>query len=186
MALRLRKTLPLVTDMATALNDLKTYTVNSVRTLKADIAGVAAVGTSTPAPGFHNDQYERPVGSANASDLPTALALVNDLAATYSAHIADGLAHPTPDATNKLVAAMPATDLASAQTLANDIKAKYNLHRAIASTTHPGGADSTNTVTSPDASNLATLQTLVNEMKTDLNAHMASGPTAKSVRAVPA
>lgn len=185
MALRFRKTLPLVTDMAAAINDLKTYTVASVRSLKADIAGVAAVGTSTPAPGFHNDQYERPVASPNATDLPTALTLLADLTATYTAHIGDALAHPTPDATNKLTAPT-ASDLATAQTQANDLKAKYNLHRAIASTTHPGGADSTNTVTSPDASNLATLNTLLNELKTDLNAHMASGPTAKSVRAVPA
>lgn len=185
MAYRLRKTIPQVVDIAAVVNGLATYTVNAVRTLKADIAGVAAVGTSTPAPGFHNDTWEKPVASANATDLPTSLALVNELAQVYTNHIKDTLSHVIAD-TNTLITTVAPVDLATAITMANDIKAKYNLHRAVSTTVHPGGADSTNTIATANATDLTTLMALLNASKTALNAHIASGPTVKSMRLVSA
>lgn len=141
---------------------------------------------------FHLDAAEtaRQITSANATDLDTSLALVNELRAKYALHIGadnagDGMAHKAQDATNTVAAAV-ATSLATAITLANEIKVDYTAH--IASTTFHHNADATNTVAAADATDQTSLNTLVNELKADLNAHMASAPTnaAPSIRLVDA
>jgi IS5 family transposase len=128
---------------------------------------------------FHLDKIELTIASANASDLPTSIALVNELMGWYLFHLADTLAHKvagTPPAMVK------ASDLATAITLANAIKADYGTH--IASTTVNYAADATNTIAAANASDQGTLNTLLNELKTDMQAHAASGPSGKSVRLV--
>lgn len=184
MARVIRNTNKVSSDLALAINDVKAFAVASVRTLKADISGVAAVGSSTPSPGFHDDVSEKLVTLPTATDLPTAINLANDCRGVYIFHIADSCAHKAVDSANAPSAPL-ARDLATVIALANDLKAKYNLHRAVAAS-HSGGADSTNTVTSANATDLASSLTLVNELKTKINAHLASGPAVKSVRLIPA
>jgi len=134
---------------------------------------------------FHLDAYESPVASANATNLATAVTLVNEIRAVHNFMMSDTLAHKVADVTDPTVQALANPNagdggLAQAIALANDIKAKYNVH--IASTTYHYTADATNAVAAANASDLATLQTLVNAIKTAINAHMASAPTSKSIR----
>lgn len=117
-------------NLAAALNDLKAYTVSSVRTLKADIAGVAAVGTSTPAPGFHDDQSEKISLAANATDLPTTIALANDLKTKFNLHRVVVACHSGGADSTNVVASANATDLATSITLVNEIKTRVNAHMA--------------------------------------------------------
>lgn len=145
---------------------------------------------------FHLDASEVTITAANATDLPTALTLVNQLAAVfygvpgvgaaYPGHINDDLAHKAVDGTNTRSSAYPAVDLATAITLANELKADYNAH--IASAVFNYNADATNATAAANATDLPTLQTLLNELKGDLNAHMASAPAncAPSIRLVSA
>lgn len=183
MARVIRKTSLYSSDLALTVNDLKAWTLSSLRKLRADVATATGAGTSFTDPGFHNDQSERTITAANAADLATSLVLANQIRAIYEFHRGDPLAHAVVDATNALVAPI-ATDLTTGQTLANDIKAKYNAHRTQA-TVHAVN-DATNTITSANATDQASLNTLLNELKTDINLHMASGPVAKSLRAVSA
>lgn len=131
---------------------------------------------------FHLDKSEYTVTAANASNLATALTLVNEIVRVYQFHMADTLAHKVTGVA--LASYAEATDLASAMARANDVKAKYEVHRA--STTFHYTADSTNAIVAADASDQSTLNTLLNELKTDLVAHLASGPTGKSLRLVDA
>lgn len=134
---------------------------------------------------FHLDAYENPVASANATDLPSSVKLVNEIRAVFNFMMTDTLAHKVVDVTDPtvLAAANPASGdggLAAAIALANDIKAKYNVH--IASVTYHYNADATNAIAAANATVLADLQTLLNATKTAINAHMASAPTSKSIR----
>lgn len=107
---------------------------------------------------------------AAQSTLEECLSLVNSLYTGYEAHRASDTHHVIADAVNIIVAPQPATNLAEAEALINDIKAKYNLHRSQAGV-HDNN-DAGNAVSSADASDLATLVTLVNEVKSDFNAHL--------------
>lgn len=134
---------------------------------------------------FHLDKSEVTVTSGNATDLPTAIALLQECMGVYAFHTTDTLAHKVADVTDVVSETVNSViDLASAITAANDLKAKRNLH--IASTTYHYTADATNATSSPDATDLASLITLVNEIKADQNAHMASGPATASKRLVSA
>lgn len=137
----------------------------------SDTAGHPAALSVTPAT----------ISAANASDLPTALVLVNQMRRRWLQHRDDDLAHKVADGLPALTAP-EATDLATAQTLANELKADYTAH--IGSTTYHYTADATNTVAAANASDLATLQTLLNELKGDFNAHIASAPAGQSVKLV--
>jgi hypothetical protein len=172
MATNVRRTDPL----AATLRD-------SVNALKKQIGAGAF---------FHLDAAEtdRQISSANASDLATSLALVNELSAKFTLHTrADnagvGMAHPVQDTTN-VIASPKAVDLATAITLANEIKGDYTAHLSQA-TVHANN-DATNTIASANASDQTSLNTLLNELKTDFNAHMASAPanSAPSIRLVDA
>jgi len=145
------------------------FLVDAVNGLKAQIGA----GSS-----FHLDASEVTVTAANATDLASALVMVNQLRAVQVFHRADTLAHKIVDVAT--IAAPVATDLATAITLANELKADYATHRA--ATTLHYNADSTNTVSASDATDLSSLVTLVNELKVDFNAHMASAPSAASLR----
>lgn len=124
---------------------------------------------------FHTSQ---PIGAegaealADASDLPTAVALANSLKARINVHLAStGLEGSHRAASAEVIAAADATDLASAITLANEIKADYNTHLAEAGVHITN--DGTNDVTAVNAADQATLETLLNEIKADYNAHIA-------------
>jgi hypothetical protein len=162
MATVIRKTEPSVSVWAPAFNALARLSVGS---------------------NFHYDASETTVTAATASDLPTSLALVNNLIGVARFHVADTVAHKAADATS-LPAIGAAVDLASAITAANAIKAWYNTHRA--STTYHATADATNATTSADATDQTSLNTLANELKTDMNAHMASAIAVASFRVVDA
>lgn len=187
MARILRKTDKSQSDIALAVNDLKAYVVAQFRLAQADIAALnthdTLVGTFL-APGFHNDQSERPgTWAANAADLPTSITLANMARAVYEFHRVDILAHANADTTNAL-SAPAALDLATTVALANDIKAKFNAHRT-QSTIHAAN-DATNSIATANATDLPSSITLLNAIKTAMTAHCASGPSAKSIRLVQA
>lgn len=167
MATVVRKTTPEVSLWATAVNAVKTQ-----------------IGAGSA---YHLDVSEVTVTAGNGDGtLATALTLVNQLAAVYTFHIADALAHKAADATDVLTVSYPVATLANAESLANNIKAKYNLH--IASTSAHFNADITNGVTAADATDQGTLDTLITQIKAKLNAHFGTGgaPTncAASIRVV--
>jgi hypothetical protein len=162
MATVLRNTSVEIGIIAAAHNDLK-----------------AQVGAGAS---YHLDAYESPIASTNATDLPSALTLVNEIVAVFTAHSSDLLAHKV--AGTALASTAKATDLASAIARANDVKAKHNTDRASATIHY--NADATDVTSSADATDLASLLTLANELKSDINAHMASAPAAKSLRVVSA
>jgi hypothetical protein len=187
MATQIRKCSPEAVDLATAVNDMKSFLMAQLRLAQADVATIAAdsdVGVTPTfvALGSHNDKSEVLVTAANASDLATSLTLVNELIGVYTFHMADTLGHKV--AGVALASTVPATTLATAITRANDIKSKYETHRA--STTYHYTADSTNTISASNASDQSSLNTLLNELKTDINAHVVSGPAFASIRLVDA
>lgn len=159
MANPIRNTDPILSVMCDAHNDLK-----------------AQIGAGAS---YHLDASEQTVTAADASDLASALTLVNQILDVYKFHMADTLAHKVVGVA--LASYAHATDLASAIARANDIKAKFNTHRA--STTYHYNADA-GSVAASDASDQGTLETLLNEIKSDFNTHMASAPAAKSLRLV--
>lgn len=118
------------------------------------------------------------ITATNAVDLPTSIALANQMRFAYIAHIADAVAHVAADTTNTLSTAV-AVDLASTITLLNAIKAAFNLHIAVAAS-HVF-ADNLNNVATANASDLPTSQTLANALKTALNAHLGSAATGEGV-----
>lgn len=164
MATVLRNTAPDMAPLAAAHNDLK-----------------AQIGAGAF---FHLDKCEQTVTAAAATDLPSALTMVNQITAIYTFHMADTLAHKVADTVDVLATTTNAVDLPTAIAAANDIKAKHNTH--IASTTYGYNADATNAIAAANATVLSDLITLVNATQTALNAHMASGPAAKSLRVVTA
>lgn len=129
---------------------------------------------------FHLDKSESTVAAADATTLPTALVLVNQLRGVNQFHRRDAVAHKIADVAT--ITAPAARTLAEAITLANELKADWATH--IASTALHYTADATNTIAAADATDLATLLTLVNETKADMNAHMASGSAFPLPRAV--
>lgn len=134
---------------------------------------------------FHLDKSEVTVHvAASATDLPTAIALLQECMGVYDFHFVDTLAHQAAD-THALAGDLRSVkDLTTAEAAANDLKAKFNLH--IASTAAHYNADSTNTIATANATDLASLEALVNAIESALNAHMASGPTTASKRLVSA
>jgi len=78
---------------------------------------------------YHLDALEYTVTAATAVDLPTSIALLNQIAAVYALHIPDTLAQLIADTVN-VNAAAAAVDLATSQTLANALKTAFNAHLA--------------------------------------------------------
>jgi hypothetical protein len=133
---------------------------------------------------FHLDASESTVVAATATDLPTALTMVNNIVAALAFHAPDLLALKVADTV--MAAALPvvasAVDLATGITAMNAAKAAYNTHRV--STTYHYNTDATNTLATADATDLASLITLANAAKTAIVAHLASAPACASLRAV--
>jgi hypothetical protein len=105
------------------------------------------------------------------TDLPTSVALVNDLFRIANEHFKDTFAHNT--AVSAQLTTPVATDLATANTRANAIKAAFTTHRAAAGvhfTNDPGNA-----IAAADATDLTTLIALLTELRVDLPAHIATG-----------
>lgn len=165
MATVLRKTDPMAQHLADAVNSLK-----------------AQIGAGSD---FHLDAYENTVTTANATDLPTSVALVNQMRAIWNGHVVDTLAHKAADSTDEtaVAAANPnAGDggLAGAIALANDLETKLNLH--VVSTTYHYAADTV--IATAAATDLASLETLANALKTKFGTHLASAPSGHSIRVV--
>jgi hypothetical protein len=138
---------------------------------------------------FHADASTA-ISAADATTVPTVIALANAIRASYVLHIASVVsattgqgAHIAADETNVLVAPV-ATDQDTANTLLNDVKAKYNAHRVLTSS-HPV-ADATNAIAAADATDAASSYTLANELKADLNLHYAGALGATATLVVPA
>lgn len=117
--------------------------------------------------------------SANGTDLPTSLVLVNELLTVLNTHFADAGAHNT--ALSAQIATAAATDLTSANTLANALKTAYNTGGHINAAGVHYTNDGTNTIAAATATDLTTLDVMINEMKGDLNAHLASAPLGTTV-----
>ena len=174
MARTVRLTNPLVPVLAAAHNDLK-----------AQIGAGAA---------FHLDKSESTVGLPDASDLTSALALVNrcrqvydgtgSAFTAYPGHRHDLLAHRVADVANGCVSPR-AIDLATGCTAATEMKGKFDAHLTQAGVHYTN--DTTNSVGAvPDATTLPSLITLATALKAALNAHLGSGPLAASLRVIPA
>lgn len=133
---------------------------------------------------FHLDACERTIQSPASTDLPTLLALVNEITGVLDFHFVDTLSHKVADTTDAGTdgAIGAAIDAASAVTSINASKAAYNVH--IASTTYHYNADSTNGCATADATDQASAITLANAMRTKVTAHMADAPAAPSFRAI--
>lgn len=119
------------------------------------------------------------VASANATDLPSTLAIANEALAKLNIHMADAMSHQVADTTNGPVAnAVAAVDQGTANTLLNLLKATFNAHltQVISSVHVHFNDDSTNTVAAANASNASTSQTLANAIKASYNAHIISAP----------
>jgi len=133
---------------------------------------------------FHLDACERTFSSASATDLPTLIARVNEIAGILDFHMGDTLSHkvadPTDIAADGVIGA--AIDLASAITSINASKAAYNVH--VASTTYHYNADATNNCATADATDQASADTLANAMVTKVTAHMADAPSGASIRVI--
>lgn len=112
------------------------------------------------------------VTTADATDGPTCVTLVNAARTLVDQHFADISAHDTvfSAATTNAVA----TDTTTAITLANELKSVYNTHRTTANVHFNN--DSTNATSAANATDVTTLIVLVNEIKSDFNAHVLSAP----------
>ena len=138
------------------------------------------------APDVHLDAGEFTVTAPVASDLATSITLAKALVVAYAEHIADDLAHLTPDTANELPYPvediLPITDLTAVMVVANGIKELLNLHFTQAGV--HANDDVARTITSPDATDQGSANTLLNELRTDLNAHMADALSLPGWRAV--
>lgn len=132
---------------------------------------------------FHLDISEVTVTVANGSDLPTCLALGNNLIGVCRFHFADTLSLKIADVT-ALPALGACLDLATSITAMTLLKATWATH--IASTSVHGNADGTNTLLTATPTDLPSLITFMNAAKTAVNAHLANGQPAAALRLVSA
>lgn len=152
-----------VAASGTAATKLHAY----LQALREDI--ITAVKSTT----LYHKAVTRGISFADATDLSTAIALVNGLRAAAVEHLAStGFNGAHLVASAAAIAAPAATDQATAITLANELKADFNTHLS-ESGVHIND-DTTNTVGAADATDLGTLVTLVNEIKADYAAHSVS------------
>lgn len=113
-------------DDATTLDTAITL-ANSLRSKV--VAHLVSVGST----GAHTTESAQAIAAPVATDLATAIALVNELATDHDAHCGETPEHLQADATN-LVGAGDATDEATLIERVNLVKTKYNLHVAAALT----------------------------------------------------
>jgi len=135
------------------------------------------------------------VTAAIAADLPTSIALSNQLTGFLRVHMGEGAstdpfacgAHKIPDIANTLTlpsvivaTGVAATDTASVIAALNLIKVSFNLHLAQAGVHYNN--DGTNTIAAANAVDLPSSITLANAAKASLNAHILSGPTTPQIK----
>lgn len=110
--------------------------------------------TTSPAPVWVHGAADATniVAAPAATNLATAITLLNELRGDYEAHriLVAGGEHGAADATNALTAPA-ATDGATAAALANDLKAKFNSHRVLVTASVHGSQDTTNVVSTANA-----------------------------------
>jgi hypothetical protein len=155
----------------TASGDAARKLWNYLNGLRTDVIRALAVNT---AEFYHQNPAigdEAAEVNADATDLPTALVLVNSLRTKIVAHFPS----VGPDGTHlvasvEVITAPVATDLATANTLANDLKADFVDHLNEAGVHIED--DTTNTIAASDATDQGSLETLLDEMKVDYNAHI--------------
>lgn len=104
----------------------------------------------------------------DATDLPSAEAVLEACVDSYEEHRLSTAAHASAD-TVDAVTAPPSTDLPSACLLANDLRTQYEAHRVAAAHTTPDPKSSLAAV--PPATDLQTLLALVNAEKQVLAKH---------------
>lgn len=117
------------------------------------------------------------VTAANATDLATSLALVNQIKAVYNEHAADDVAHDS--AVSDVITTDDAVDLTTAEDLANELKAAINVHYTEANVHFNN--DAANTIAAADATDQGTLDTLINSIKTKLNTHIQNALAGHSL-----
>lgn len=116
-------------------------------------------------------------------DLPTCIAVVNELKSQFNKHLSQYRVHVTRD-TNNVVTTATATNLSTACALANALKSAFNDH--LSAKVGDGNVhttnDAANVVASTDATDLDTLGLLCIEMSDNYTAHLSeSGVHGSSV-----
>jgi len=105
-----------------------------------------------------------------ATDLPTAIVVVNAAVTSYEAHRVSTAAHQSADTTD-VVTAPTATDLPTAIARANDLRVQYEAHRDAVAHQNP---DDANAATAPAASDLPSLVALATELRILFARHYAT------------
>lgn len=172
---------------ARRLTDAIMYAFVAQHNLKQE-AGVGSNFHADTTQVTNSSDYRNPtvttllIAATNASDLPTAIVLANQMQLYLNIHWQDSFAHKT--AVSPKDATAKATDLATSIALANALKAALNTHLT-ASNVHWTN-DGTNTIATANATILSDLITLLNAMKTAINAHIISAPTGAMIQIVDA
>ena len=184
---------PSLLEFATAISeDFAAINVRIAANQAALDTLITAYNNHRAAAGVHVDaDTENGITAPVATDVTAdVLALVNNAAAMYIAHVAQGAAiHPGgADAVNALTATNPATNEAEAATLMTDIKDQYELHRANNGGAYHTNPDAVNTIAEADGTDWDTTVTLANGFKntTGFNAHviLTAGPVHGATGAV--
>lgn len=121
------------------------------------------------------------VTASNAADLPTSIALANNIRQVLNQMMADSTSHLVADTTNPVTTAI-AVDLTTTEALLNACKTAFNAHLT-QSGVHVFN-DDLNNVSTTNATDLPSSETLANALKTAINAHLASAPVGESVTMV--
>jgi iron-sulfur cluster repair protein YtfE (RIC family) len=139
----------------------------------------------------NDDDVTAQVAGDDASSKATAIALANEIRASYEAHRVNledavaGAVHGAADETD--VVTVEALDLDATweeiAALADDLRAQYEAHRVLTTASVHDSADSTNSVTATAIGTFATaVYAGINELKTDFNAHVAEFGTSHAVK----
>jgi uncharacterized protein YciI len=142
------------------VNDVKTRYTEHIASIGQEGAHIAADTTNV-------------VSAADASDHPTAVALMTELKTDLEAHDSQSGVHVN----NVAITVTASVNQGVFYDLLNEIKVDYEAHRVLTAGGVHGGADNTNAVTAADATTLATAIALANDLRTQYEAHrvMTSG-----------
>lgn len=145
---------------------------NKIATAADSIAAVDFVNTSGYITDLDDDTVNG-VTSPVATDLSTAINLINEISKKYLSHISQYRVHLANDTSNNILP-VDATSITLAITLANTEKAALNKHivAVIKEIQRVHSSDDTiNIVSSPDSFDVPSLIVLSNEISTRYNAH---------------
>lgn len=163
---------------------------NSEELIEALVYAVNKLQANVTTPGFHRDLTQITssplfnqsgivvtnvtVSAAAATDLPTTVALANNVLGVLNTHMLDDQAHLIKDTVNcpSLDGYTFAVDLPTVEVLLNAVKALFNAH--LTQTGVHVTNDTTNAVVAANATNLGTAETLANALKTSVNAHIGN------------